>query len=123
MSMKKEHRKMLTELYLALGAILLDLDDTETETAQPKSQPQPQPKPQPKSKARAKAKTTAQPKTSGAKSKPKSGIGIRALRQDEGAKAKIAEMLSEGATVNAIATAVGATWEAVKKIIDETKNG
>lgn len=122
--MKKEHRELLTELYFALGKVLLDLDSIE-ETAQPKPQAQPQPKAQPKpqAKSRAKAQPKAQPKTnSGAKSKPKSGVGIRALRQDEGAKAKIAEMVSAGMTVNAIATAVGATWEAAKKIIDEMEN-
>ena len=117
MSMKPEHRKVLTELYLALGAILLDADDS-AETTKPQAKPQPQPKAQ--AKAQPKAKTTAQPKTGGgAKSKPKSGVGVRALRQNKNAQAKIAEMMSEGATVNAIATAVGATWEAVKKIIDE----
>lgn len=117
MELKPEHRKVLTDLYLALGAMLLDVE--EAEAAQPEPQPKAKTTAQPKAK-RAKAKATAQPKKSGgAKVRPKSGVGVRALRADEGAKAKITEMVAAGATVNAIATAVGATWEAANKMIEE----
>ena len=118
MELKPEHRKVLTDLYLALGAMLLDVQDAETEQPQPQ---QAKAAAQPKAK-RAKAKTTAEPKkVSAPKTRPKSGVGVRALRADEAAKAKITRMLSEGATVNAIATAVGATWEAANKMIEEMK--